>query len=299
MFEVTLERMRDGETLELTHNEERWQLTEVDGLEVPEIDIATYDIASVDGSKISNIKMPDRDIIITLAIKGNVDNNRRLIHNLVRIRSIMRIHFRTDSRQVYIDGYLKSIESNRFSELTMMDITFNCPDPFFKAEIPTEASMSRIYPVWVFPFPYPGVRDPEGELVGDIHLPAPMSIIDPLRTATIMSVSENETGIIIQVSFRYDANKVLIVSADTGNRFTVTYPFKAGDILEINTISGQKSVTVTHESMVTSIMAYVADGSDFFQLSSGENGFSYIIDDDINVMSAEMVFIFTPIFFAI
>lgn len=435
MFQLTIERLRDGESLVMTQNEDKWQLTEVDGLEVPEINISNYEVASMDGVRISSIRMPDRDIIVTLALKGNVDDNRRQIHNLMRVRSVMRLHFVTDSRRVYIDGYLKSIISNRFSELTMMDLTFNCPDPYFKDEFGVQANMSREYGQWVFPFPFPGVKWPNekveieeensetfvetfndntisngpfvtkfpitsksdfsdydwhitvsgnsgvltsktliditdsispdypanifgyqsdmgGIVVGYMgtdntnsepsefipntgiivntykfvdstaeypityeltitqknpsststvieYFAMPVSIIDALRTATITSVSENETGIIIEVTFRAAADSVRIVNADTGSMFTVSgYEFEVGDVLTINTIDGQKGVTLLRDSVETSLMAYVVDGSDFFQLQSGDNSFNYIIGGDVSLM-ADVEFIFTPIYFAI
>ena len=444
MFQLTIERLRDGESLVMTQNEDKWQLTEVDGLEVPEINISNYEVASMDGVRISSIRMPDRDIIVTLALKGNVDDNRRQIHNLMRVRSVMRLHFVTDSRRVYIDGYLKSIISNRFSELTMMDLTFNCPDPYFKDEFGVQANMSREYGQWVFPFPFPGVKWPNKKVeieeednevfttqqdsvnetnymvsfqlskytITNIHdvenytwhvkmisdsgwsresdiiyfmyddesntcegydinpelgsttedciilgfgynydftkleqifglnlfvvnyymqyaneslrdspitttitvtpknssgststvieyFAMPISIIDALRTATITSVSENETGIIIEVTFRAAADSVRIVNADTGSMFTVSgYEFEVGDVLTINTIDGQKGVTLLRDSVETSLMAYVVDGSDFFQLQSGDNSFNYIIGGDVSLM-ADVEFIFTPIYFAI
>ena len=444
MFQLTIERLRDGQSLVMTQNEDKWQLTEVDGLEVPEINISNYEVASMDGVRISSIRMPDRDIIVTLALKGNVDDNRRQIHNLMRVRSVMRLHFVTDSRRVYIDGYLKSIISNRFSELTMMDLTFNCPDPYFKDETGVKANMSREYGQWVFPFPFPGKKWPnkkveievkdeevftdtipnitstnylrnfqlsnftiknihdienykwhvklvsdsgysrEGDIITFVYndeynmcqgadydpevdpsptdgilmtfganynpdtgetsynlnqfmlnyysqyanesvrnspitctitvtpknasgstsevieyFAMPVSIIDALRTATITSVSENETGIIIEITFRAAADSVRIVNADTGSMFTVSgYEFEVGDVLTINTIDGQKAVTLLRNSVETSLMAYVVDGSDFFQLQSGDNSFNYIIGGDVSLM-ADVEFIFTPIYFAI
>lgn len=299
MFRLTIERLRDGESLVMTQNEDKWQLTEVDGLEVPEIDISNYEVASMDGVRISSIRMPDRDIIVTIALKGNVDDNRRQIHNLMRVRSVMRLHFVTDSRRVYIDGYLKSIISNRFSELTMMDLTFNCPDPYFKDEFGVQANMSREYGQWVFPFPFPGKKWPNKIVEGMEYFAMPVSIIDALRTATITSVSENETGIIIEITFRAAADSVRIVNADTGSMFTVSgYDFQVGDVLTINTIDGQKSVTLLRDSVETSLMAYVVDGSDFFQLQSGDNSFNYIIGGNVSLM-ADVEFIFTPIYFAI
>lgn len=280
MFSLTIERLSDGSALELTYNEGKYQLVEVDGIELPEIDMATYDIASIDGAKVSNIKMPDREITATLYIRGNVETNRRAIHQLCRVRSVMRLHFVTDGGAKYIDGYVKSIDSNRFSNIVEMDITFICPDPYFKAETGVITDMSRTYGAFYFPFGMNRV----------------MGVQDLLRTATINSVSENETGIIIRVTFLASASSLRITNADTGEYLTINYSFSNGDILEINTIDGQKDVTLQHNDSIRSIIAYVADGSTFFQLQAGDNRFNYVINNNPQNVNAEMEFDFTPIY---
>lgn len=280
MFSLTIERLSDGSALELTYNEGKYQLVEVDGIELPEIDMATYDIASIDGAKVSNIKMPDREITATLYIRGNVETNRRAIHQLCRVRSVMRLHFMTDGGAKYIDGYVKSIDSNRFSNIVEMDITFTCPDPYFKAETGVIVDMSRTYGAFYFPFGMNRV----------------MGVQDLLRTATINSVSENETGIIIRVTFLASASSLRITNADTGEYLTINYSFSNGDILEINTIDGQKDVMLQHNDSIRSIIAYVADGSTFFQLQAGDNRFNYVINNNPQNVNAEMEFDFTPIY---
>lgn len=280
MFSITIERLSDGSAIEVTYNEGRYQLLEVDGIELPEIDMATYDIASIDGAKVSNIKMPDREITVTLVIRGNVETNRRAIHQLCRVRSVMRLHFVTDGGAKYIDGYVKSIDSNRFDNLVEMDITFTCPDPYFKAEQGVIVDMSRTYGAFYFPF----------------GMQRAVAVQDMLRTATVNSVSENETGIIIRVTFLASASNLRITNADTGEYLTINYGFSNGDILEINTIDGQKDVVLYHGETERSIIAYVEDGSTFFQLQSGDNRFNYVLNGQPQNVNAEMEFDFTPIY---
>lgn len=280
MFELSIERLSDGSIIELTEDEGKYQLTQVDGIELPEIDMATYDIASIDGTKVSNIKMPDREITVTLYIRGNVERNRRALHQLCRVRSVMRLHFVTKGGGKYIDGYVKSIDSNRFDNLVEMDLTFICPDPYFKAEQGVIADMSRTYGAFFFPF----------------GMNRAVAVQDMLRTATINSVSENETGIIIRVTFLASASRLRITNADTGEYFELAYGFSDGDILEINTIDGQKDVILYRDDNEYSLIAYVTDGSTFFQLQAGDNRFNYVLNGNPQNVNAEMEFDFTPIF---
>lgn len=292
MFLLTIERLSDGRKIDITHSGDKeydsdrkildndYYLTSVDGIELPEIDMAVYDIASIDGTKVSNIKMPDREITVSIIIRNNIESNRRAIHQLCRVRSVMRLHFVTDGGSKYIDGYIKSIDSNRFSNLVEMDMVFLCPDPYFKDETGVITNMSRTYGTFFFPF----------------GMSRPVAVQDMLRTATINSVSENETGIIIRVTFLSKASSLRITNADTNEHLLITYDFETSDILEINTIDGQKSVVLYRNDTEQSLIAYISDDSTFFQLQAGDNRFNYILDGDVNNINAEMEFDFTPIY---
>lgn len=305
MFLLTIERLSDGKELELTHNGETlydadrkildhdYFVTQVDGIELPEIDMATYDIASMDGVKVSNIKMPDREITVTVLIRNNVERNRIAIHQLCRVRSVMRLHFVTDGGAKYIDGYIKSIDSNRFSNNVEMDLTFICPDPYFKDENSIVADMSRRYGTWFFG----GVENLSAPKSTFVAGSRPVEVFDALRTAVINSVSENRTGIIIRVTFLATTTSIRITNVTTGDYFLIeNYDFHNGDILEINTISGQKDVVLYRDGSEIQMLTSVADGSTFFQLESGDNLFNYVIGGDRNNVNAQMEFRFTPIY---
>ena len=288
MFKLTLERLTDGQTLRLTQNESRYQLIEVDGIEVPDTEFSTYDVAQIDGVGVSNIHVPDRQIDVTVVIRGNIEYNRQLLHQLCRVRAQIRLHFETDAGVRYIDGYVKSIESNRFSDPAFdMTISFICPDPYFKGESDVTESLSRTYGAFFFGF---GMGRPTG-------------ITDPLRTATINCDTEMETGIIITVELTASitsSGSIRIVNATTGEYFQISgYAFGKGDIITINTIDGQKSCTVLSGYDETDIIAYVDDDSTWFQLSSGENQFNYFLNGDIYDGSAEVTFTFTPLYLAL
>lgn len=295
-FELIIERLSDGEEVQITSNQAMYQLLSVDGIEVPEIDMATYDIASVDGSVLSNIRMPDREITISIVIRGDVEANRRKLHQICRVRSLMRLHFQVRKKLRYIDGYLKAITSNRFDTPSFtFDMTFTCPDPYFKDENHVIVDMSRTYGTFVFPFGM-GWRNAEGQSIG---MRKPMGVTDLLRTANINSVSENETGIIIRVVFRESASSLRITNADTGDWFELHHAFQSGDTVEINTINGQKDVQLTRGHETSTIIADIVDGSSFFQLQSGDNRFNYVLDGQLEKTGATMEFDFTPIYLAL
>lgn len=288
MFKLTLERLTDGQTLRLTQNESRYQLIEVDGIEVPDTEFSTYDVAQIDGVGVSNIHVPDRQIDVTIVIRGNIEYNRQLVHQICRVRSQIRLNFETDAGERYIDGYVKSIESNRFDDPNFdMTISFICPDPYFKGTSDVSEDISRTYGTFFFPF---GMGRPTG-------------VTDPLRTATINCDTEMETGIVITLTLTTDVTtdgSIRIVNATTGEYFQISgYAFENGDVITINTINGQKACTVLSGYEETDIIAYVDDDSTWFQLSSGENQFNYFLNGDIYNGSATISLSFTPLYLAL
>lgn len=281
-FKLELERLSDGQTLRITQNETRYQLIEIDGLEAPETSNSTYERAQIDGVGISNIRVPERQIDMTVVIRGNVDYNRRVLRELCRVRSIIRLHFETQTGVRYIDGYPIGVESNRFEDPSFeYTVSFLCPDPYFKGESDIVESMSRTYPTYFFPF----------------GMGRPTAVTNILRTATINVASENETGIVITMVFTASASTVKIVNATTGEYFQISgYTFRKGDTLVINTIDGQKSCYV---NSTTNVIAYVDDESTWFQLQSGDNSFNYILNNYVYAANAEVTFTYTPVYLAL
>lgn len=312
VFRMTAERLRDGQTLRITQNEERWQLLEVDGLSSPEAQISDYDVASLDGVRVNHIKMEAREITITLAIHGNgtyrVEDNRQALYNLFRIKDVIRLHIQTRNRNVYIDGYVRQPQCNNFSNLLTMDITMLCPSPFFNDASTIEENTSKREELFEFPI-YPEEGYDESVAYTDyteadgfytnIGEPVEFSTFNPERSAVIVSDSENDTGITIVCTFRVSASKITINNEDTLEYFTVVYDFQIGDILTICTISGEKTLTLLRNGITYNMIPYLDTGSSWFQLQSGNNSFNYIVDDDITIANVEMELYYIPIYFAI
>lgn len=312
-FVLEAERLRDGKSIRLTQNEERYQLLEVDGLDVPEADISDYDVASLDGVRVNHIKMSEREITISVAIFGDVETNRQALYDIFRIKDVIRLHIQTKNRDVYIDGYCRRPACNNFEQQQIMDITILCPTPYFNDETTTVVNTSKREPFFEFP-----IYLNDGESIDDktaheyneqdgfytnIDSPIEFSTLNPERSAEVQSISENETGVTIIADFNADATKLTINNEDTAQYMIINYNFKSGDRLTICTILGQKSITLLRSGITYNMIPYITTDSSWFQLQAGSNNFNYVVGtedgDDPTLATVEMEILYVPIYYGI
>ena len=75
MFTLKVENIK-GAVLELTDNEEDYQIANIEGITPPNANINTSTYANGDGSAFNSSKIPNREIVITVYINGDVSQNR-------------------------------------------------------------------------------------------------------------------------------------------------------------------------------------------------------------------------------
>ena len=83
MFTLKVENKK-GAIFELTHKEDQYQITNIDGITPPNANINTSDYANGDGSSFNSSKIPNREIVITINIKGDVQKNRLALYRYFR-----------------------------------------------------------------------------------------------------------------------------------------------------------------------------------------------------------------------
>ena len=75
---------KKGSILELTDNEEQYQVTNIEGLTPPNANINTASYANGDGSSFNSSRIPNREIVITVYINGDVQKNRLTLYKYFR-----------------------------------------------------------------------------------------------------------------------------------------------------------------------------------------------------------------------
>lgn len=269
MFTAKIENA-SGQSLTLSQNEQDYQIISITGLNPAPAQINTTEIAGLDGAKFNSSKLNTRNIVITLKLNGDVEANRLALYQMFRTKEQCTFYYQTESRNVFIQGYVETVEVDLFSQSELMQISIICPYPYFKSMATIVADISDRAAAFVFPFSI------------NIGEPIPFSIYVENRETGVVNDSESETGVMIQIDVLDSVNNIQIKNTNTEEAITLQYAFLEGDKITINTQKGSKSVQLTREGVISNIFSSLQQGSVFFQLQPGVNPFTYLVDNGAN-----------------
>ena len=140
-----------GEQLELTHNN-AYVIESIDGIDPPDAVINTTRNANSDGSVFNSAYVDNRTITITLAINGPAEANRIQLYRYFKNKYPVTLYYKNSTRDVYIDGYCKSIQIEFFEKKQIAQITIICPEPYFNGATDSVVEFSSIEDLFEFPF---------------------------------------------------------------------------------------------------------------------------------------------------
>lgn len=256
-----------GNILRLTQNEEKFQVLKIDGLNPSSAQINRTTMAGLDGSRVNSSKLQERNIVITLKLQGNIENNRIELYKFFKPKYLSTFYYKNENRDVYIYGYVESVEVTPFTNQEIMQISIICPNPYFKSIEDKIESISKVLAKFEFPFT---IEKSE---------PIPFSEIDKEKITNIINNSEDATGMTIEIEFLSTVERVVIKNTETGEKIELKSDFMANDKVIINTNKGNKSIRLLRDGVEYNIFNTLQNESTFLQLDTGDNFFSYIIDD--------------------
>lgn len=267
-----------GETLTLTGREAAYQITSIRGLNPPGATVNISSIAGMDGGVFNSSKLETRNIVITLRINGDVEQNRLNLYRFFKTKENCTFFFKNGSRDVSIDGYIDTFEVDLFQRGQTAQISIVCPQPYFHALDEIMQNSSNVTPLFTFPFTI------------NAGSPVVISSLDDSALVIISNNSETGTGINVEVDFRAACNSFELKNTTSGEGMKFAYSFENGDTLLINTNSGHKSVRLIRGGVVSPLLSALQIGSAFFQLLPGDNIFEYLIDGAENPSAVNIIF---------
>lgn len=277
MFVCKVENTKNN-IIRLTQNESEYQVVDIEGLNPPNAQINTSKIAGLDGSKFNSSSLNERNLVITIKLNGDVEQNRINFYSFFRIKEWCKIYYKNDSRDVYIEGYVESVQCGLFTNNELMQISILCPNPYFKALEEIVDDISKTIAMFEFPFAI------------NITDPVEFSTIDTSKITRVDNNSESETGLIIDIDVLNNCNKIQINNISTGELFILNYAFLEGDKITIDTNKGSKSVSLIRNATKINLFGALAKNSKFFQLNIGDNYFSYLVDNGTNEDAIHIIF---------
>ena len=263
-----------GESLSL-HNNEYFYLTDMDGMTRASTDISSIVIGGVDGDDVTNIQAVPRSIVMDFRIKSgvNVEDAKRAVLQVVKLKQQCTLEWTQNARTLTIQGIVDSVEMPRFNNEVTMQISLHCEQPFWQDVDQIINEINEAKPLHWF-------TATEGDMLYFEEVGRPLGEYDTSRTRIFVNAGDVAVGMIIEV-IAYGTVTNPIIYDQYNNFFGVGYGTKSltmqeGDVLTINTVKGQKTVTLNG---TTNLLDKVKPQSTWLQLEAGANEFSVNSDD--------------------
>lgn len=279
MYTLSAENAK-GERLALTGNP-AYSVTAVDGLYPPTSTINRSTVATMDGARFNSSRVNERNIVIELYIESPAEDNRINLYKYFKTKQYVKLYYSNGTRDVYIDGYVESMQIEYFEIKQKAQISVICPFPYFRSTAESVVDFLSVTSLFEFPFSIPA----EGVEFSTLSLGAEKTIINNGDVASGIQIILTSTGLVLNPQ---------IYNSGTHEFFKLDFEMDAGDEIIINTEPGNKSVKLLRDGVYTNIINKMQIGSKWLQLEPGDNLFIYEADEYAANLSCK--FIHTDLF---
>lgn len=269
-----------GETLELplrSPEKSGLLIKNIEGLGPSSANINMREMATMDGSLFSGSKLTSRNIVMEfypLAVP-TIEHSRIKAYRFFPIKKKVTLRFKTDLRDVAIEGYVETIEPVIFSDMETIQVSIVCPNPYFYASDGSANAFFGAIPMFEFPFSNESLTE---NLIsfGEIRIDSRAIIfyegdIDTGVLITIHALNNGVRGIVIGNS---NTNERMVFIDEKIKAITGKELSELDDII-VSTVKGNKYVKLLRNGVYYDIISALDRDSDWFQLSYGDNVFSY------------------------
>lgn len=266
VFSLILENAA-GEQIDLTTTANRYMVSEIDGLYPPAGTISTSNYAGMNGSYLNNAFIEKRNVVISFEMRGfDVELRRHELYRVVKPSRYIKIYYSTKNISVYAEGIVETCEVENFEKLTNGQISILCPDIYWYS---TETQIA------------------EYSVCPDNDEPFPIGAYNTQDMMTINN-SGDEVGFTLEISGG-PAKNPTIYNALTDEYMQISGDIQKGDVITITTKTGNKTVLLKREGVVTNIINRLVSGSTWLNLKAGENKFYVRASEGLSSLKVRLI----------
>ena len=252
-----------------------------EGLGPAKATINTTEVSTNDGALFNSARLNAKDMILKLIFDDSIESIediRQKSYKYFPIKTNVTFLIETDNRTVSIVGYIEDNEPTIFDKKNEgTTISIICPDPYFYSAGKNGINETVFYGVqaaFEFPFENNSLTEPLLEF----------GIIMNQTENVITYKGDSKIGIKIFIHAIGEATNITIYNTGTRERMYIdTERLKAltgegiiaGDTITINTMKGQKGITLLRNGQTTNILNCLNRGCNWFTLAKGDNIFAY------------------------
>lgn len=260
----------------------------ITGLGPVKANVNTTEVATNDGSMFNSARLSQRNIVIQLAfvhsIYGeDIEEIRQKSYKYFPIKKNVELIIETDNRYVRTIGYIESNEPDIFSKQEGTQISIICPDPYFYSASEDGNNVTDFYsidPVFEFPFSNESLSEPL-LIFGEIQI----------KTEGVITYhGDSEIGVMIYIHAIGPATNINIYNTETREVISINTTklealtgkgIVASDDIIINTLKGEKSITLVREGKSYNILNCLDKNTDWFTLVKGDNIFAFTAESGV------------------
>lgn len=257
-----------------------YDITEITGLESSALILNTSKKVGLYGSKVNGKSIDERSIHIVASSKASSDSNPALRAKTIKFfnpnytGNMLVNNMGTERTIDYeIEGWKFSKQDNLDCPLEIV-VDLLCPEALFRNTSDFGKNMAYIAPQFAFPWRTLAVSD--GSISGDYAKMGHAGQITGYRQMNASTAIKNDGDVPTGFKVRFVANggeveNPFIQDATTEKIVQVDITLSDGDILIVDTIEGEESITLNGENCYQ----YIDRQSELFGLQVGTNHFKY------------------------
>lgn len=260
----------------------------ITGLGPVKANVNTTEVATNDGSMFNSARLSQRNIVIQMVFVNSIygediEEIRQKSYKYFPIKKSVELVIETDNRYVRTTGYIESNEPDIFSKQEGTQISIICPDPYFYSASEDGDNVTNFYsidPMFEFPFSNESLTEPL-LVFGEIQI----------KTEGVITYSgDSEIGVMIYIHAIGPAEHINIYNTETREVMTIDTAklekltgrgLIAGDDIVINTLKGEKSITLVRDGVSYNILNCLDKNTDWFTLVKGDNIFAFTADSGV------------------
>lgn len=260
----------------------------ITGLGPVKANVNTTEVATNDGSMFNSTRLSQRNIVIQMVFVNtiygeDIEEIRQKSYKYFPIKKNVELVIETDNRYVRTMGYIESNEPDIFSKQEGTQISIICPDPYFYSASEDGNNVTDFYsidPMFEFPFSNESLTE-HLHTFGEIQIKT---------DGVVTYVGDSEIGVIIYIHAIGPAEHINIYNTETREVMTIdTVKLEkltgrgliAGDDIIINTLKGEKSITLVRSGVSYNILNCLDKNTDWFTLVKGDNIFAFTADSGV------------------
>ena len=270
----------EGDELELMTQEAlaKFVLSNVQGLNPPPATLNMNNLAGVDGARLNSAFLNTRNLVITFLLRGDQESSRQELYHYFRTKSLCRFYFKNTNRDVFIDGYVETIEDDMFQRQQEMQVSVICPDPWLQDVVEHTVEIQNAQAHFTFPFAI------------NLDDPVPVGTYEQGRVTHLQNYGDTDLGIQMFIGCDSTLFKPKIMNMATGEYINITFTPQVGDVLYINTDPLDTKALYIRAGVQYNLWPYIGDGATLFQLHPGDNPIGYQANGGSNDDDGRIIF---------